>query len=551
MICDVSKWQGTIDWSKLAPALDFVILRSSCGVNPDIRYHEYVNGCERYGVPYHAYHYIKATDEAAARTEAKVMAEACAETSPLFYVIDAEYSGIAASKAHAICEAFEDGLRHYIGPDIRVSLYIGHHLYKPWALDYSRYAYLWIPRYGKNTGKPEIKPDYPCDLWQYTSVGSLPGIGGNVDLDMIVSDKSMEFFTGKTEQNGSDDMSVDYNKYIMSTGTHYISNSGQDENKGYHGGKAGDQTGKEWQLKAWYNRPWSVVLRYPDIAVGLKIADLGCAAALNDKIGYDQWARTTYWTQLQKAGYDPSKITVPCEEDCTAGVTANVKAVGYLMGIKTLQNLPTDTYSGNMRSRFVAAGFKALTASKYLTSPNYLLPGDILLYEGHHAATNITYGKDVRPSETPSQPDIAPIEQPEGLHKGDYGSAVTALQILLLIWNPKCLPKYGVDGDFGSETERAVKAFQQEDGLPVTGVYDEATRKALSEVTAAGKKQVIVTGDSVNVRTAPNTTTGRILGVVHKDYRLPYQGQDSDAGWHLVVYDGQNAWISGKYSKVV
>lgn len=551
MICDVSKWQGDIDWSKLAPVLDFVILRSSCGVNPDTRYHEYVNGCERYSVPYHTYHYIKATDEAAARTEAKVMSEVCAETSPLFYVIDAEYSGISASRARSICEAFEDGLRHYISPDIRVSLYIGHHLYKPWALDYSRYAYLWIPRYGKNTGKPEIKPDYPCDLWQYTSVGSLPGIGGNVDLDMIISDKSMEFFTGKTEQNGRDDMSVDYNKYIMSTGTHYISNSGQDENKGYHGGKAGDQTGKEWQLKTWYNRPWSVVLRYPDIAVGLKIADLGCAAALNDKIGYDQWARTTYWTQLQKAGYDPSKITVPCEEDCTAGVTANVKAVGYLMGIKTLQNLPTDTYSGNMRSRFVAAGFKALTASKYLTSPNYLLPGDILLYDGHHAATNITYGKDVRPSETPSQPDIAPIEQPEGLHKGDYGSAVTALQILLLIWNPKCLPKYGVDGDFGSETERAVKAFQQEDGLPVTGVYDEATRKALSEVTAAGKKQVIVTGDSVNVRTAPNTTTGRILGVVHKDYHLPYQGQDSDAGWHLIVYDGQNAWISGKYSKVV
>lgn len=551
MICDVSKWQGAIDWSKLAPVLDFVILRSSCGMNPDTRYHEYVNGCERYGVPYHAYHYIKATDDAAARTEAKVMSEACADTSPLFYVIDAEYNGISASRARSICEAFEDGLRHYIGADIRVALYIGHHLYKPWALDYSRYAYLWIPRYGKNTGKPETKPDYPCDLWQYTSVGTAPGISGNVDLDMIIGDKPLEFFTGKTEQKGNDGMSIDYNKYIMSTGTHYISNSGQDENKGYHGGKAGDQTGKEWQLKAWYNRPWSVVLRYPDFAVGLKIADLGCAAALNDKIGYDQWQRTTYWAQLQKAGYDPSKITVACEEDCTAGVTANVKAVGYLMGIKALQNLPTDTYSGNMRSRFVAAGFKALTASKYLNSSNYLLPGDILLYEGHHAATNITYGKDVMPSETPSQPDTAPIEQPEGLHKGDEGSAVTKLQIMLLKWNPKCLPKYGIDGDFGSETEKAVKVFQAEDGLPVTGVYDDATRKALTEVISATRKQVVVTGDSVNVRTAPNTTTGKILGVVHKDYHLPYQGQDSDAGWHLVEYDGQNAWISGKYSKVV
>ena len=547
MICDVSKYQGAIDWGQVSGILDFAILRSSVGMKKDERYSEYASGCTRYKVPYHAYHYIKAADEAGARTEAKVMSEACAETSPLFYVIDAEYSGIAASRARAICEAFEDGLRHYIGADIRVALYIGHHLYRPWALDYSHYAYLWIPHYGKNTGKPETKPDYPCDLWQYTSVGTIPGISGNVDLDMIIGDKPMSFFTGKSEPKGSDDMSIDYNKYIMSTGTHYISNSGQDENKGYHGGKAGDQTGKEWQLKAWYNRPWSVVLRYPDIAVGLKIADLGCAAALNDKIGYDQWQRTTYWTQLQKAGYDPSKITTACEEDCTAGVTANVKAVGYLMSIKALQNLPTDTYSGNMRSRFVAAGFKALTASKYLTSPNYLLPGDILLYEGHHAATNITYGKDVRLS----QPNTAPIEQPKGLHKGDEGSAVTKLQILLLKWNPKCLPKYGIDGDFGPETEKAVKAFQAELCLPVTGVYDETTRKALAEVTESNKKQVVVMGDSVNVRTAPNTTTGRILGIVHRDYHLPYQGQDSDAGWHLVEYDGQNAWISGKYSKVV
>jgi len=78
-----------------------------------------------------------------------------------------------------------------------------------------------------------------------------------------------------------------YDKYIKSTGTHYISNSGSNENKGYHGGKAGDQTGHEWELKGWYNRPWSVVLRYPNQAVGLKIAELSCAAALNNKIGYD------------------------------------------------------------------------------------------------------------------------------------------------------------------------------------------------------------------------------------------------------------------------
>jgi len=198
-------------------------------------------------------------------------------------------------------------------------------------------------------------------------------------------------------------MAVNYDKYIYSTGTHYIANSGKDENSGTTGGKAGDQTGHEWELKPWYNRPWTVVLRYPDQAVALKIAQLGIDAALNDKIGYDQNQRTTYWEQLKKAGYDPSKITTACEEDCTAGVSANVKAAGYIFGIKALQDIPICS-SRNMRSEFTKAGFQALTASKYLTGPDYLLPGDILLYESHHAATNITLGSKVRNQWSPENP---------------------------------------------------------------------------------------------------------------------------------------------------
>jgi len=339
-----------------------------------------------------------------------------------------------------------------------------------------------------------------------------------------------------------------YDKYILSKSPHYISNSGKDENNTYHGGKAGDQSGHEWELKKWYSRPWTVVLRWPDINVGMLIARLSCAAALNNKIGYDQWQRNTYWQELQKVGYDPAKIVTACEEDCTAGVSANVKAAGALLGIKALEKLPMCS-SRNMRQEFTKAGFQALTASKYLTGPDYLLPGDVLLCEDHHAAANVSYGVKVWPTDgaIPDAPEIEP--RPEGLSRGDHGSAVERMQHSLLMWNPDCLPIYGADGDFGAETEAAVKAFQEDNGLPVTGVYDEATRKALTEVTAGGKKYVIVTGDSVNVRTAPNTT-GKILGVVHEGYRLPYQGQDSDAGWHLVEYDGQNAWISGKYSVV-
>ena len=203
MIADLSKYQGDIDWGQAFSSLDFAILRSSVGMKKDERYAEYVSGCTRYKVPYHAYHYIKAADETEARNEAKVMADATAGSKPLFYVIDAKYDGIKADRARAICEAFEDGLRHYIGSDIRVAVYIGHHLYKSWALDYGRYAYVWIPRYGSNDGKPQTPPDYPCDLWQYTSKGKLPGVSGNVDLNKLMGTRPLSFFT--TADSGTND----------------------------------------------------------------------------------------------------------------------------------------------------------------------------------------------------------------------------------------------------------------------------------------------------------------------------------------------------------
>lgn len=186
---------------------------------------------------------------------------------------------------------------------------------------------------------------------------------------------------------------ANYDKYIYSTGTHYISNSGSDERKKYTGGQAGDQTKKEWELKAWYNRPWTHVFRYEkDPRVGLQLAEVACAAPLNDNIGYDQYQRTTYWAQLKTVGYDPSKITVKCEEDCSAGAAANVKATGYLLGIKALQDVSSSMTSRNTVAQLKKAGFTVLTESKYTSSPKYLQPGDVLLYENHHVAINVTKG---------------------------------------------------------------------------------------------------------------------------------------------------------------
>lgn len=279
-------------------------------------------------------------------------------------------------------------------------------------------------------------------------------------------------------------------KYIESTGTHYIANSGSDENKSYTGGKAGDQTGHEAELKKWYNRPWSVVLRYPDQAVGLTIAQEGVAMCLNDKVGYDQNQRTTYWTQLKAAGYDPRKITTACEEDCTAGVSANVRAAGYIHGIVPLQDVPICS-SRNMRAQFTKAGFVALTASKYLTSPDNLLPGDILLYENHHAATNITIGKNVREQWFPDNAPTTPVRPttPDDPEPSNTPADVT----------PPC---------------------------------------------------VTITGPSVNIRSGPSADYPS-MAVVHAGDRLHYFGHaDPASGWLLVEYERATGWVSPKYAEV-
>lgn len=171
-----------------------------------------------------------------------------------------------------------------------------------------------------------------------------------------------------------------------------ISNCGHDENGRYSGGMAGDQTGGEWELIPWYSRPWNYVLRHPDAKVRETLAQLSEEAAKNNNVGYDQGQRTTYWTQLERVGYRPSKIQVKCEADCSSGVAADVKATGYLIGIDALKNVSKDCYTGNLRAVLKKAGFQVLTASKYLTSDKYLLRGDILLLEYHHVAVNVTNG---------------------------------------------------------------------------------------------------------------------------------------------------------------
>ena len=164
-----------------------------------------------------------------------------------------------------------------------------------------------------------------------------------------------------------------------------IGHASSDERGKYSGGQAGDQTRSEVTIRDWYNRPWNKVVRPKNPQVAAAMVRAMLEACNNDNIGYDQYQRTTLYTQAKKTGWRLDQISVPCETDCSALIAVCVNAAGIPVS--------KDIYTGNMVKALEATGqFDVLTAGKYLTSDTHLMAGDVLVYEGHHTAMALQYG---------------------------------------------------------------------------------------------------------------------------------------------------------------
>ena len=74
------------------------------------------------------------------------------------------------------------------------------------------------------------------------------------------------------------------------------------------------------------------------------------------------------------------------------------------------------------------------------------------------------------------------------LRKGSKGQAVTELQTMLLKLGYD-LGSWGVDGDFGKDTEAAVRRFQQEHGLEADGIAGPATFAALEKAVSGSQSR--------------------------------------------------------------
>lgn len=195
-IIDISKHQGVIDFAKLKNEVDLVIIRVQYGSRKiDRRYKEYVAECKKYGIPFGHYAYARFVSVEDAKVEAKDFLQR-ADKDAKFLVVDVE-EVTTKNPADLVpaTQAFIDYLKQ-AGVQ-KVGLYTGHSFYKQYGMDKVKADFLWIPRYGKNDGTPDKKPDFPCDIWQYTDKGKIAGIEGYVDLNMLIGSKPLEYFTGK------------------------------------------------------------------------------------------------------------------------------------------------------------------------------------------------------------------------------------------------------------------------------------------------------------------------------------------------------------------
>lgn len=200
---DISKYQGTIDWQNVkGSGIQFAILRAGYGreiSQKDKTFETNYKGCKAVGMPVGAYWYSYATDVDGAHKEAKTFLEAIKGKSfeyPVWF--DQEYEpGIKAltnEQRTEIVKAFCKDLE-------AAGYYTGLYCSRDWLENYVnaddlKQFDIWVAAYGSTPGNVPL----PYGIWQYSSTGKVPGISGNVDLDIAY--KNYPSIIQKAKLNG-------------------------------------------------------------------------------------------------------------------------------------------------------------------------------------------------------------------------------------------------------------------------------------------------------------------------------------------------------------
>lgn len=171
--------------------------------------------------------------------------------------------------------------------------------------------------------------------------------------------------------------------------------------------KAGDQTGKEVNVRSWYPYDWDGILHCLDNSISTKAAEIAIKLANSNLVGYDQSERNTLYKALKKNNWDVDKYIASgkcTETDCSAFVYAVYCCL--IPALRSDSNAPTVP---QLKARFTKVGFKWYTAKRFRTTDTDLRAGDILVNINAHAIMAVETGSTYGGKETVVKP--APVSK--------------------------------------------------------------------------------------------------------------------------------------------
>lgn len=181
---DISHHHPVNDWAKAKKNCAFLISKATEGrtyIDPTL--HSFIAGCEKHGIPYWLYTYLRYGNE---RAQAEFMVNTCKDIVGkhfVGYVLDVEEGNLAARVSEAL--NYVNGLGYKTMVYTMHAQYVN---YKDIVAKRPEHCAWWEARYGANNGA--YSSSYPChngvDLHQFTSNGVCDGIAGRCDLNRIV-----------------------------------------------------------------------------------------------------------------------------------------------------------------------------------------------------------------------------------------------------------------------------------------------------------------------------------------------------------------------------
>lgn len=202
---DVSDNQGYIDWKKVKGAgVDYAILRSTRGSgNPDKQLASNIKGCQDNGIPVEFYKYAYAMSNSESKKEALRVVEVLQgygimPSKDTVIWADIEYDKQLALGKKAVLEIYDNFKEIIVNSGYGCGLYMGKYAYEKQINGSLIHDDLWLARYyagdkimqfgsiPDETKKPVVAAGSKSVLngWQFTSCGRVPGIDGNVDMNI-------------------------------------------------------------------------------------------------------------------------------------------------------------------------------------------------------------------------------------------------------------------------------------------------------------------------------------------------------------------------------